>query len=697
MPYEDPVDYPKIIPFPYSMAVLMVDLFCTPFIDLIDRLRLEYRNRGSLFDLPAAKWFRPTAGGADLRVRFHDQIAGNPVGPASGPQTQMAQNLVLSWLAGSRIMELKTVQLNDQLKIPRPCIDAANVGYNVEWSQELLVHESLDQYVQGAMLIHMLRQAPEEFGHPFGEYPMGDPHGDPIYDMSIGYDLAGIQSAKVRGFLRSMIDATAVVEQHRDLIPRRLSRLRDLDYPTELSRSITLSTFHGCPADEIERICEFLLTDIGVHTIVKMNPPMLGKQRLEHLLYDVMGYHEVEVHQQAYDTGLQFDESIDVCRRLARLAASHGLGFGAKFSNTLEVINHRNFFPPDEKVMYLSGAPLHVITMTLMGEFREAVGPEMPISFSAGVDRKNFPDLVACGLVPVTTCTDLLKTGGYGRLPHYLTDLQTRMQQVGAGTIDDFILDCLGNRAAAGGNPLLAANLNTATIIEQTQADDRYHQSKNAKIPRRIDSHLTLFDCITCDKCIPVCPNDANFLYETEAVQVDYRDVEVLADGTVREVGPVRSFNVERREQIANFADYCNHCGNCDTFCPEYDGPYLMKPSFFGSLRAFQAGAPHDGFFVQRQQREGQAIVQVVARIAGKPYSLETGGAEDVFVDDQIAVAVKGGAIRWWPHGKRPASPHLVNIGRYHAMRTLVDGILNPSRIQPISLGFMEPERRSLV
>ncbi len=86
---------------------------------------------------------------ADLSVRFHDRVAGNPSGPASGPQTQMAQNLVLSWLAGGRIMELKTVQVNDELKISRPCIDATNVGYNVEWSQELRVPDSLDQYVQG--------------------------------------------------------------------------------------------------------------------------------------------------------------------------------------------------------------------------------------------------------------------------------------------------------------------------------------------------------------------------------------------------------------------------------------------------------------------------------------------------------------------------------------------------------------------
>ena len=210
----------------------------------------------------------------------------------------MAQNLVLSWLAGGRIMELKTVQVNDELKISRPCIDATNVGYNVEWSQELRVADSLDQYVQGAMLIHMLRQAPEVFGHPFGDVSMAGTSGEPIYDMSIGYDLAGIQTPKVvelhsRHDRRPRKRGAAAGSNSPLARPAARARL-----PDALSRSITLSTFHGCPADEIERICEFLLTELDVHAIVKMNPPMLGKERLEHLLYDVMGYTELRVNRE---------------------------------------------------------------------------------------------------------------------------------------------------------------------------------------------------------------------------------------------------------------------------------------------------------------------------------------------------------------------------------------------------------------
>ena len=672
----------------------MVDLFCTPFVDLIQRMRLEFQNQQTLFDLPVRKFYVPPAdfgelsrveaGSPDLSVRFHDAVAGNASGPASGPQTQMAQNLVLSWLAGGRIMELKTVQVNDELKISRPCIDATNVGYNVEWSQELRVADSLDQYVQGAMLVHMLRHAPDVFGHPFGDVSMAGVSGEPIYDMSIGYDLAGIQTKKVVDFVRGMIDARESVERLRDQIPRWLGSLRELDYPTALSRSITLSTFHGCPADEIERICEFLLTELDVHVIVKMNPPMLGREKLEHLLYDVMGYHDIRVNQKAYTSGLQFDESLEICGRLSRLADSRGLRFGAKFSNTLEVENHGSFFQPTEKIMYLSGAPLHVITLTLAGDFRQAMGAEFPISFSAGVDRKNFAHMVACGFVPVTTCTDLLKTGGYGRLPPYLHELQQQMANVGAQTIDDFILDYRGQREAAGGNPVQAGFLNTRLVVAESKADPRYRAAQNRSVPKKIDSHLVTFDCITCDKCIPVCPNDANFSYHTGAVRLVYRDVEVQPDGSVAPIGEAHEFALEHADQIANFADYCNHCGNCDTFCPEYDGPYLKKPNFYGSRRAFDAGAPHDGFLVER----GLDALSLIGRIEGRTYRLErfSDSRGYRYNDGTVCLRVDAnGAVALERASSRPVAPHRVDMGRFHAIATLLNAITDRTRVHAVN------------
>ena len=105
---------------------------------------------------------------------------------------------------------------------------------------------------------------------------------------------------------------------------------------------------------------------------------------------------------------------MELIPRLDRLARSRGKRLAVKFSNTLVVKNHRTFFT--DEVMYMSGAPLHVLTLNLVQKFREHMGAAIPISFSAGLDSNNMADCVAMNFIPVTTCTDLLRPGGYARL-----------------------------------------------------------------------------------------------------------------------------------------------------------------------------------------------------------------------------------------------------------------------------------------
>src|ERR1035437_8016161 len=125
----------------------MAELVPIPLPLLLRRAFLEYSREGKIFDLLGDKFFRGIPG-LDLSVAFHGHRAATPLGPAAGPHGQLAQNIALSWLGGARIIELKTVQILDDLKIPRPCIDAANVGYNVEWSQELKLEQSAREYVK---------------------------------------------------------------------------------------------------------------------------------------------------------------------------------------------------------------------------------------------------------------------------------------------------------------------------------------------------------------------------------------------------------------------------------------------------------------------------------------------------------------------------------------------------------------------
>ena len=53
--------------------------------------------------------------------RFRTSAFGHrletPFGPAAGPHSQMAQNIVAAWLCGARYIELKTVQTLDVLDV----------------------------------------------------------------------------------------------------------------------------------------------------------------------------------------------------------------------------------------------------------------------------------------------------------------------------------------------------------------------------------------------------------------------------------------------------------------------------------------------------------------------------------------------------------------------------------------------------
>jgi putative selenate reductase len=579
----------------------MAELVPLPLPLLLRRAFLEYQREAKIFDLPKSKFFRGIPG-IDFSVDFHGHRASTPLGPAAGPHGQLAQNIVLSWLGGSRIIELKTVQILDELKIPRPCIDIANVGYNVEWSQELKLEQSLREYVGAVMFLEILK-ASKLLGEDFSP-------GDTVFDMSVGYSLDGIRSPRVRSWIESMKDASAVIDELRASLAGEWARYRDLPFPARISDTISLSTFHGCPAAEIEGIVTFLLTELGCNVCIKMNPTLLSSGEVEHLLHDVMGYREIRISPEAFEKDLQFDEALDLVPRLQRVAQAHGKSLAVKFSNTLVVKNHKSFFT--DETMYMSGPPLHVITMNLVKKFRDGMKTSIPISFSAGLDAHNISTAVALNMVPVTTCTDLLRPGGYARLIRYLENLGAKMREVGASTISDYVKHYAGKEAA---------------LVAETTANPRYRWERNKGVPRKIGSKLWLYDCINCDKCVPVCPNDANFVYETAAGAIAYDNFELVAGGVRRVPGGV--FEVAKGRQFANYADACNDCGNCDVFCPEDGGPYVEKPRFFGSLETYRKYAGKNGFYIDWQAAPPAPPVTIYGTVAGEAYVLTLDRAAD--------------------------------------------------------------------
>ena len=687
----------------------MAELIPHPFGSLIKRMFQELETSNSIFDYPSKKFFTGTTD-KDFSVKFHGKKTSSPLGPASGPQTQMAQNILLSWLGGSRIMELKTVQVLDELEIPRPCIDMQTVGYNVEWSQELKVEQSLHEYVKGSMLIQILQAS--------GKLQLATNFKNVLYDMSVGYDLEGIKSEKVCQFIEKMKDASEIVDHYRKEIPEKYAEFKDLNFQTKLSDTLTLSTFHGCPPDEIEKIIDYLFHQHGLNCIIKLNPTLLGKKKVRNLLNELMGYQDINIPDEAFENDTSWEQAQGFVERLGQTADSLELGFGVKFNNTLIVENQRNFFPETEKVMYLSGTPLHVLGINLVKQFRERFGDRFPISFSAGIDKTNFADSVALGLTPITVCSDLLKVGGYSRSSSYFKELNSRMDSLGVFDIESYIIKAYGNAELAlqnidivnceesvnsfreslqkHGSQLQFSQirnnlgdeiadrllsevklLNTITYVEQASKNARYSFEKNSTPPKKVGSMLELFDCLTCDKCIPVCPNDANFALHIPSGETEILEIEKHSEKW--QIKDRKTLKLEKKYQIGNFADFCNECGNCDIFCPEDGGPFVLKPRFFGNLESFKNFSSHDGFFVEKDNN----VEKVYARFDGHEYLLSIKGESIIYTGPDFNIRFSKDDPLSTISGEAKSS---VSFENYEIMQMMKTALTDTSNINYSSL-----------
>ncbi|MCP4573615.1 MAG: putative selenate reductase subunit YgfK [bacterium] len=446
---------------------------------LLEWILREQAGLGTVFGLHEDLWLTDLAGRPTAMTRYGRTLE-TPFGVAAGPHSQLSQNIVAAWLCGARFVELKTVQVLDELDIPRPCIDMADEGYNCEWSQELPIGESFAQYADAWTAIQMLR-------HQAGTY---DPTSDGyVFNISVGYDLAGIKTAKVGRFLDLMQGSRGELKDRLARAARYHRGCRDIVAPESLSDNVTLSTMHGCPPDEIERIGRYLIEERGLHTAVKLNPTLLGKEALRELLCGKLGY-EVDVPDAAFEHDLEFGAALDIIRSLQGAAHKCGVEFAVKLTNTLECRNTRDVFPPNEDMMYMSGRALHPITAQVAARLDEALDGSLDMSFSGGADWGNAAELVACGLTPVTVCSDLLRPGGYQRLNQYMDVLETAMTEAGATDLDAFTADSRARLQA---------------YAARVADDPRYRQDHFGDRTIKTDRPLEAYDCVDAP-CVVHCP-----------------------------------------------------------------------------------------------------------------------------------------------------------------------------------------------
>ena len=381
---------------------------CMPFGQLMDWVLQEKKGQDTVFGV-----HRPYTADPKNDMTIFTRNLETPVGPAAGPHTQLAQNIIASYYAGARFFELKTVQKMDGAELSacvnKPCILADDEGYNCEWSTELTVPDAMGEYIKAWFILHVIAK---EFG-------LGAQDGFQ-FNISVGYDLAGIKGDKVNTFIDGMMEAkdTAIFQECRKWLLDNADKFQNFTredieaIPSNVCNSATISTLHGCPPQEIESIANYLLTEKHLNTFVKCNPTLLGYDFARKTM-DEMGYDYMVFGDFHFRDDLQYEDAVPMLTRLMKLSEELGLEFGVKITNTFPVDVTRNELPSEE--MYMSGKALFPLSISLAAKLSAEFAGKLRISYSGGADYYNIDKIVGCGIWPVTMATTLLKTGGYQR------------------------------------------------------------------------------------------------------------------------------------------------------------------------------------------------------------------------------------------------------------------------------------------
>ncbi len=459
------------------MSDIMVPI---PIQHLITWIVQEYQSEKTIFGIPEEKFYYKKD---DSSFLVFGEKCETPLGPAAGPHTQVAQNLAAAYLTGGRFFELKTVQIMDELEIEKPCIDAEQETFNTEWSTELTVPQAFDEYVKAWFMLHLLN---EMFGFSKSAERAF------VFNMSVGYDLEGIKSPKIDGFIEGLKDAsgTEIFRECRDTLKAaveagQIPGLSDASFVDQISpkisNSLTLSTMHGTPPEDQEKICRYMMAEKGLHTYVKLNPTLHGYEYVK-ATFEKLGYDHLSLKEESFTHDMQYPAAVKMLKSLLAQAEESGVEFGVKLSNTLAVVNDKGTLPTDE--MYMSGRALYPLTVNLALKLSREFKGQLTISYSGGADAFNLVDLLQAGLKPITLATYFLKPGGYARM--------TQLAELAEGAKEAL--------------QLKEVDLKELTrVAEDALLNPRYAKEGKSAAPMKVDQSLELLDCFIAP-CTVGCP-----------------------------------------------------------------------------------------------------------------------------------------------------------------------------------------------
>jgi putative selenate reductase len=471
------------------------------FESLVKWMLKEYHTSDSVFGLPQSKFYRNQSNNS---VSLLGETLSSPAGAAAGPNTQLAQNILAAYLGGLKFIELKTVQIMDgeELRacIARPCIKAEKEGYNCEWSTELTVEQAQNEYIKAWFLLQVARV----------EFDIAAKK-DFLFNMSVGYDFNGIITEKIDGFIETMKDAEGneTYTECFDYLFSNMSLFENfahndlVDISANICTSITLSTLHGCPPEEIEKIASYFIDKKDIHTYIKLNPTLLGFDFTRKTLDD-MGYTNVDFDNTHFEQDLKYDDAVPMIKRLKKLADKKDLTFGVKITNTFPVKSNGQL--PSES-MYMSGQALYPLSINVASNIATEFKGNIPISYSGGADFYNIEKIFGTGIKPITIATTILKPGGYARSNQISTAAQkvTDHDKVDYKKLEKLAKDVVKDTKYLRQRPERAKIPNTLPLFD---CGTPSCSTNGCPINQQVPSYLSLLASKQVDKAFEVVVND---------------------------------------------------------------------------------------------------------------------------------------------------------------------------------------------
>ena len=121
---------------------------------------------------------------------------------------------------------------------------------------------------------------------------------------------------------------------------------------------------------KLRRLPDIFLKRKNLHTFVKLNPTLLGPVNFREILNYKLNFKTI-VPDSAFNHDLKYPDAVKIIKSLQKKAKEKNLRFGLKLTNTLESVNNKGIFNPDVEMMYMSGRPLHPISVNLANNLQQ--------------------------------------------------------------------------------------------------------------------------------------------------------------------------------------------------------------------------------------------------------------------------------------------------------------------------------------